>query len=296
MMSRVGKQEGIIHDMTDSEREKLQSVLLSMLLDIKDACEKIGVEFTLIGGSALGAVRHKGFIPWDDDIDIAIFRSEWDKFKANFDKYLGDKYTLDAPNYKNQDTKYPLAKIFLKGTEYVEIEELNYPYNNCIFIDAFVIDNVSDCGLVRNIDAFLSNFMRVVATSMNDYKYPNKHMRQAANSTLSTRLYYDVRLLLGFAFSWVSHKKWCSMFDRFISRHPDTTRLTTVATGHKLYKGEIILREVWLPFGKGEFCGHVFNIPNKAHDYLVAIYGEDYMQLPPPEKRELHPVVRVSFG
>ncbi len=293
--SKVGSSSGLLHQITEEEKNKLQQVLLGMLLDIKAACDKMGVTFTLMGGSALGAVRHKGFIPWDDDIDIAMFRSEWEKFKEGFDTYMGDKYVLEAPNYQGKDTKYPLAKIFLKGSEFAEAEELNFPYHNCIFIDAFVIDNVSDNTLIRNVDAVLSDIMRVAATCMNEYRYPNDLIKKIMNSTLQTHIYYNIRRSIGFCLSWISHRIWCNWFDNYISRHPNHTKLTTVATGHKRYRGETIRRDIWLPFSKGVFCGVEFNLPHKVHEYLTEIYGSDYMKLPPFEKRELHPIAKLSF-
>ena len=66
------------------ELKQLQKVLLEILLDIKSVCEKYQINYMLSAGTALGAVRHKGFIPWDDDVDIMMLRSEFSKFKAVF--------------------------------------------------------------------------------------------------------------------------------------------------------------------------------------------------------------------
>ena len=293
-MTERGKASGLLHRITEEERVQLQQVLLSMLIDIKKACEKVHIEFTIMGGSAIGAVRHKGFIPWDDDLDIAFSRKDWEAFKLNFEPLLGEKYALEAPNYNNEDSKQLLSKIYLKGTEYVTVDEMNFPYHNCIFVDLFVVDGVSDNAFVRNIDAFVVNSMRLIAITTQEYRYPNPLIKKIMLSSWDTRLYYYIRKIIGFSFSWLSHKTLCRWFDTFVSRHGETTKLTTVATGLKRYKGEMIPRDVWFPFSKGNFCGVEVNLPHDVHSYLTKIYG-DYMKLPPPEKRETHSIVKLKF-
>lgn len=295
MINEASKRISSLHEISDNERIHLQKVLVDMLLDIQEACQQINIDFALCGGSTLGAVRHKGFIPWDDDADILMFRDDWNIFKQNFESLLGDKYVLEAPNYGNKETKYVLPKIYLKGTKFVEIQEIGTPFYNGIFIDVFVIDNVSDNVIQRKIDGFISDFMKGITTSIVLYKYRSKEMKQFMSTSLSTEIYYKLRLILGFLCSWMSHKKWCSRFDHFVSRYPNNTKMTTVPTGLKGYKGEMMERKIWKPFVKAAFEGKVFNIPNKYHEYLTRIYGNDYMQLPPIEKRKKHLISELSF-
>ena len=294
IMRERGSDSNLLHVVTDEERQKLQKILLGMFLDVEEVCKRLNIECTLIGGSVLGAVRHQGFIPWDDDLDIGMTRRDWEKFKANFQSLLGEKYAMEGPNFDNKDTKQLLTKIYLKGTEWVMIEEVNFPFHNCIYIDVFIIDSVSDNKLVSSFDAFLANVMRAGAISLQEYKYPSPILKEAMMSKLSTRLYYYIRQTVGFCFSIISHKALCDMFDSFVSRHREGTKRATVATGLKKYKGETLDYDVWFPFSRGMFCGHEVNLPHDSHRYLTEIYG-NYMQLPPVEKRETHPVVRLKF-
>lgn len=279
----------------DSERVKLQGVLVEMLIDIQCACEKMGVAFCLCGGSCLGAVRHKGFIPWDDDVDVAMFREEWEIFKSQFEVLLGDKYVLESPNYQNRDSKYPWSKIYLKGTEYVDIFDQNYPYEKGINIDVFVIENVSRYKAIRILDGLLATSFKFVSTSMLFYRYPNQLVKAMFSLTTSSKIYYVLRRCLGFLFSGISHERWLRWYDIYISRHHEASEMVTIPTGTRLYSGEMHPREVWLPFSKGLFCGHEVNLPHDADRYIRNMYGNNYMQIPPKEKQETHSVVRLKF-
>ena len=85
-------------DIDEQLRNDIQSALLAMYLDVDRACNKHGISLYLCGGSAIGAVRHKGFIPWDDDMDTAMSRSDYEKFKQIFETELSYNYYLVAPD------------------------------------------------------------------------------------------------------------------------------------------------------------------------------------------------------
>ena len=138
--------------------------------------------------------------------------------------------------------------------------------------------------------------MKGVGTSMIMYRYPNKVMDKYFASTRKTWLYYKMRRLQGFLFSFISHKTWINLYDKFISRHKQPTSEVTTPAGRKKYLGEIIPRKWLSPVKLGRFEGRDFYIPAQADNYLRNLYGDDYMQLPPVEKRERHFVVKLSFG
>lgn len=295
IIHNVSSLSGGVREISDKEKLLLQETLVSMLDDIQRACKEMHIEFVLCGGSCLGAVRHQGFIPWDDDIDIAMFRDDWDKLKKLFEKCLGNKYVLEAPNYDNRDSKYPWPKIYLKGTEYIDIFDVNYPYEHGISIDIFVIENVSKYRIIRLFDSFLATLFKFVATSMLFYKYPNRLVKEMFSLTLKSKLYYILRRGLGCAFSIFSHKRWLGWYDVFISRHHKSSDVVTIPTGTRLYSGEMLPRRVWYPYSKGVFCGHQVNLPHDPDAYLKNMYGNNYMQIPPKEKRETHSVVSLKL-
>ena len=295
VMLQVASEVSVLKPITTDERCKLQQILTEMLDDVQHACDKIGVQIVLCGGSCLGAVRHQGFIPWDDDLDIAIMREDWDKFKACFNDVMPDKYVLEAPNYDDKDTKYPWAKIYLKGTELQDVIDINLPYNKGIFIDIFVIENVVNNKMTQRFDAFVTATMKYVATSMLLYKYPSHDMDVLFSASMKSLIYYRLRQMLGFTFSFVSHKRWLKWYDLFAARHKKETSLVTIPTGTNLYLGEMLERKTWLPYATAKFNGVDVKIPHDFHKYLSKLYGEDYMTIPPKEKQISHPIVSLRF-
>lgn len=295
MLHSVSMGTDTLRVLSDGERNRLQKVLVDMLVDIQHICDSVGVEFALCGGSCLGTVRHKGFIPWDDDVDIVMFRKEWDLFKSHFDKFFGDKYVLESPNYGNRDSKYPWSKIYMKGTEYVDVFDINYPFEHGISIDVFVIENVAKSSIVRMFDSICATLFKFVATSMLFYKYPNELVRKMFSLTIKSKFYYVFRRGLGCIFSVIPHKEWLRWYDIFISRHTKESYMVTIPTGTNLYFGEMLPRDVWLPYSKGQFCGYEVNLPHRADMYLRNMYGDDYMKIPPKEKQETHSVVKLTF-
>ncbi len=295
IMTELSKQSNVLVEFTEEIREKLHTVLLKMTVDIHNVCEANGIRYGLVGGSALGAVRHHGFIPWDDDLDLGMLREDFEKFKKIFGKTLGEKYILEAPNYDQKDTKMLFAKMYKKDTEFWELQDVNAPYSKGIYIDIFVYDYVSENHFVQKMDAAISNLIRGICTSMSYYHYPNEIIDRYFSVSLKSRMVYFYIKSVGFVFSFLSHKKWASIFDHFVKRHRPLSFIT-LSTGRKKYMGEMIPLAWWLPLKKTEFEGSLLYVPNDVESCLVNWYGMNYMQLPPVEKRERHFCVKIDFG
>lgn len=101
LMTQLAHSTNILRELTDNESLKLKNVLLKMLNDILSLCNRHNIDIILVGGSALGAIRHKGFIPWDDDLDLGLSRADYTKFiKLIESGALGSKYEFTYPNNK----------------------------------------------------------------------------------------------------------------------------------------------------------------------------------------------------
>ena len=98
---------------------------------VDDFCKKNGIKYYLVGGSLLGAIRHKGFIPWDDDLDIAMSRTDLERFIELFnEKCLSSDYYIES-KYNNETYKFGFAKVFKRGTIFKEYKDDEWP----IFLD-----------------------------------------------------------------------------------------------------------------------------------------------------------------
>ena len=295
IMNNLALKTNCLMEVDQDMRNHLQDVLVEMMQDIHNVCIKRKIGYALVGGSCLGAVRHQGFVPWDDDIDISMLREDWEKFRSCFDEELGEKYVMEAPQYGNKDCKTTWAKVYKKKTVLQEIMDVDTPYEQGIFIDIFFYENVSNNKIIRKIDACLSDFLKGVATSMVFYKYPNELMKQYYGATPQTKRYYNMRRFLGFLFSWMSHKRFCDCYDKFVSRHKTPSEYITAPTGRKNYMGEILQRKWWIPQKQVKFENTEFLVPADSHNYLLTLFGKNYMQLPPVEKREKHFIVKLKF-
>lgn len=118
--------------------EKLQEKTLKILLKVDSICRKNNIRYYLVYGTALGAKRHGGFIPWDDDVDIAMFNEDFEKFKS-VAYQLGDDFFLQT---KETDANYPLElpKVRMNNTAFVEEFIKDYNINHGIFIDIFILE------------------------------------------------------------------------------------------------------------------------------------------------------------
>lgn len=105
-----------------------------------------------------------------------------------------------------------------------------------------------------------------------------------------------MRRFLGFLFSWISHQRFCDLYDKFVSRHKKKTGYITAPTGRKNYMGEILQLDWWGPQQLVPFEHTSFFVPADYHNYLKTLFGNSYMQLPPEEKREKHFIVNIDFG
>ena len=122
----------------NTEAHKLHQCLLMIAKEIKRICDKNGIKYFLIGGSLLGAVRHNGFIPWDDDMDFGMLRADYDRFISVCENDLKDEFLLCSINTEENYNR-AFAKVRLKGTFFPDQGQAN-GINSGIFVDVFPID------------------------------------------------------------------------------------------------------------------------------------------------------------
>ena len=274
-------------EVDDDTRVQLQSLLLEMYKDVYALCRKYGITPFIGGGCALGAVRHNGFIPWDDDLDFCMFRNEYRRFLSLFEKELSDKYVINAPNYSKKP-KARFAKIMRKGTICREVGDRS-PDSECgVFIDLFIIDNIPDNIIYRCIKGIICNAMEFVSGQV--YFSSDKSISVKDLDTVN-----KIKWFIGFVFSFLYPHEWFNLIDKTAQHKNDKSKNVAVVTGRKHYFGEILKREDVLPARYIRFCDIEIPVFNNFEKYLEVLYGEDYMQLPPESKRERHFVKKLEF-
>ncbi len=274
--------------LSQEQLQELQQVLNGILFDIVDVCEEYGIRYTLGGGSALGAVRHHGFIPWDDDIDINMPRADYDRFIPLFRKKFPEKYWVHTP----MDTKgydLLLSRIRLKGTSVRTREDLGDLGEDGAFVDLFVIENTYDNPLLRRIHGLGCNAWGFVVSCRKFYR-DREPMLKLARDTGDQHLIrvFKAKIRLGRLIAWTSLDCLLRHGDRWNRRcRNDRSDYVTVPTGRKHFFGEMYRRENICNGTPVEYEGRRLMVPASTDLYLSNLYG-DYMRIPGEDQREAH--------
>ena len=292
-MNELAVSSGYLKPMAEADRAALKTMLLGMYKDIASLCDENNLEYMAGGGTCLGAIRHQGFIPWDDDLDLMMPRSSYEKLielcKADA---LGENYEFDAPS-KDKDCKNPFLKIYRKNTMDIELQCEDMPFPVGVFIDIFPMDYAPKQRICQRLRAFASDLMMVINTSVLYTQYPSKKYKEFVSLSKEASKRYKLRTIIGSVFGIIQHKRWTWWFDR-LHANAKPTEYITIPTGRNHYLKEIQHKGVFLPTKKVKFEGLDMNVPADYDTYLSRLYG-DYMSVPPVEKRERHFVYKFSL-
>ena len=283
---RTSHADGCV-EITDEQLRRLQQTLLSILDDIADVMKENDIKYSLGGGSVLGAYRHQGFIPWDDDIDINITRQEFNKFLPLFTEKYGNKYWIRVPGLTpGHALLFP--QIRLKGTSVKTRDDFNN--QECgVCIDLFLIENTYNNGFSRFIHEIGCQYWGF-AVSCRKFWRDRSFLVKFAKSTGNSKLLASVRfkLFVGWFYSLRSLDKMVSKADRWKGRcSDDSSSFVTVPAGRRHFRGELRRREVLVPGDSLQFEGRAVPCPGNVEEYLSQLYG-DYKTMPDEAHREAH--------
>lgn len=294
IMNELAVSMDYLKPIKEEDAKALKALLLDMYKDIATLCDKHGLVYMMGGGTCLGTIRHHGYIPWDDDLDLMMPRASYEELISCLSKgELGDMYEYDTPN-ATKDCKNTFLKIYRKHTFNVEITSETAPGPKGIYIDIFPMDYAPKNITRRKLKGLLSDFLQAVCTCVLYAQYPSKKYKEFMSLDPEALKRYKQRMFIGKMFGIIPHRKWVWWFDQF-NAHTKETGLMTIPTGRKHYFGETQPSSVFLPTQKAKFEGLEVNVPADYDAYLTALY-RDYMSIPPVEKRERHFVYKFSLN
>lgn len=242
---------------------KVQLRLLDMLIAVDTICRKNEIPYWIEYGTLLGAVRHGGFIPWDDDIDIAVMEKDYKRLRCALIKELPEQFVF-------QDTTTDPYAFFYYGRVRDTKSYCYYPRfaklkQQGLWLDIFrYTPYVSH--RFRNLVDFLFRRAYHEKNHYGDVEY-NSSIRKSVNKVIAYMIY---------PFTWAAKE-----FIEWLGKKTNSQQLTRWDSHPRaIYKASNIF-----PLKEIEFEGHMFLAPGNWHEHLTGIYG-DYMKVPPPEKRE----------
>lgn len=244
--------------------QELQQVELDVLRELAVRCEAASVRWFVTGGTLLGAVRHRGFIPWDDDIDVAMPRPDYDRFEALCRRSADPSFTWQS--YRT-DPAFPFAygKLGRTGTGIRELPTADLAIRQPIHLDVFPLDGAPASAPARRLHALLVKL---------------------AVTTLGARIRRTgVRRLIAYPLRLVPRSWAIRLIDRLAAAFPyDCSPRVVNAAGAWGYDRECQPRDRFEPASALEFEGLPVPGPGRWHEYLSQVYG-DYQRLPPPDQR-----------
>ncbi len=273
----------------DETLRKLQLTELHILKDIDRVCRKLNITYFLDSGSVLGALRHGGFIPWDDDIDLGMPRADYDRFVREAPALLGDAYVVSTPE-TNPHQAALFGKVWLAGTRFATNETIEAGFDQGIFVDILPYDAlVADptraakqrkaCRMWQSV-SYLAHAKSIVVPHGGALGTAEKAACRAAHLVAAHAFRHD------------------SIVARF-------TEAATLAQREGDPSDELVVMayaniapyavDMMLPPSKVVFEGCEFPAPARPEAYLEALYG-DWETLPPVEKRRNHAPVELDFG
>lgn len=260
--------------LTNQQLREVQKIQLEMLIEVDRICKKCDIHYNIIAGTLLGAVRHGGYIPWDDDADVALFRSEYERFREACETELDTTRFYFQDHRNTEGYRWGYGKLRRKDTLFLREHQEHMPYKQGIFIDIFPLDGVPDNYILRSLKNFECFCVRKVLWS---------EVGKIADKNPIKRVWY--RVLSCFPEN-VVFSYYHQMISRANRKQTKMVRILMFPTPNREWG---YYRKWYEESEDIVFEGEIFQGIRDYQGYLRFKFGE-YMELPPEEQRKVHPV------
>lgn len=258
---------------------RLQLIQLEMLVEVDCICRKCGIQYNIIAGTLLGAVRHQGYIPWDDDADIALLRPEYERFRRACKKELDHSRFYFQDHRNTPGYRWGYGKLRRKETLFLREHQEHMPYAQGVFIDIFPLDGVPDNYFLRSVKNLECFCVRKILWSK---------VGKLAEQNFWKRQVYK---LLDKIPEKAIFRYYHGMIRCSNRKNTRMVRILTYPTPNQEYG---YFRCWYKNSADIMFEGKVFRGIKEYDSYLTFKFGS-YMELPPEEKRKVHPVSSLKL-
>lgn len=271
--------------MTEDTNRKVQELTLFTLNVFIDFCEKYHLRYYFTGGALIGVLRHKGFIPWDDDIDVGMPRKDFDRFQKLISKKMPEGFGI-CNRYTDPNWHFAMCQFIDLESE-VEIHLAEKPRRAHIWIDVFPLDGLPDNKLLRflRVKNILIHRYLVQIANINTQVDANRNRPKSEKIILAFFKVIPIGKL-------INTNRIIDQLERILRRSDfDNSEWCGNMLGR--YREREVVRREW--FGnpvKGMFEGQEVNIPENSDAVQKSLYG-DYMKLPPKKDRVAHNVTII---
>lgn len=268
----------------DGKLKNIQSLLLGYLLDVDRICKKHNIKYFLGGGTLLGAIRHHGFIPWDDDADIMMLREDYDKFLQVAPAEMPKELSLQTSD-TDKGCHYPFAKIRLNNTMFAtKYSKAHSNMNNGMAFDIFAHDATANSKLGRKLHLQFTLLIRsMIFNRWNKRKIDNGHKVQSFLANI-LKVIFPIPVS-----EWIQYK----IFKMFCGRKDN--KYLYDGMGRNVYKGDF--PKYYLDEAiEWDFEGYKLPVPKEYDKYLRYLYGDYERVILPWGRQTCHDIVNLDLG